>query len=57
MGQDGGNVMENLPILDGKNWHRWYAHIKVILRYQEVLEIVEKGHVDGNPLLRLAISG
>ena len=44
MGQDGGNLLANLPILDSKNWHRWYAHMKVILGYQEVLEIVEKGY-------------
>ena len=36
--------MANLSILNDKNWHRWYAHMKVILGYQEVLEIVEKGY-------------
>ena len=44
MGQGGGNLLENLPILDDKNWHWWYARMKVILGYQEVLEIVEKGY-------------
>nr|KYP49890.1 Retrovirus-related Pol polyprotein from transposon TNT 1-94 [Cajanus cajan] len=44
MGQKGGNLLANLSILDGKNWHRWYAQMKVILGYQEVLEIVEKGY-------------
>ena len=32
-----------LPILDGKNWSRWCIQMRVILGYQEVLEIVEEG--------------
>src|ERR1044072_5039967 len=32
-----------IPILDGKNWSRWCIQLKVILGYQDVLEIVEEG--------------
>src|ERR1044072_8164988 len=37
----------NLPVLDGKNWSRWVIQMKVVLGYQEVLEIV----TDGFPVL------
>ncbi|XP_019430961.1 PREDICTED: uncharacterized protein LOC109338228 [Lupinus angustifolius] len=38
-----GGLPSNLPILDGKNWSRWYAQMKVILGYQETFETVMNG--------------
>lgn len=45
MGQNNnGNFPANLPILDGKNWDRWRIQMKVIMGYQEVIDIVENGY-------------
>ncbi|XP_019447316.1 PREDICTED: uncharacterized protein LOC109350539 [Lupinus angustifolius] len=42
MAQATGNFVTNLPVLDGKNWSRWSIHMKAILGYQEVADIVEE---------------
>lgn len=31
----------NLPILDGKNQDRWCAQMKLLFRFQDVIEMVE----------------
>ncbi|XP_019427170.1 PREDICTED: uncharacterized protein LOC109335493 [Lupinus angustifolius] len=43
LGQNSTTFPAHLPILDGKNWNRWSAQMKVIFGYQEVMEIVESG--------------
>ncbi|XP_019450575.1 PREDICTED: uncharacterized protein LOC109352850 [Lupinus angustifolius] len=32
-----------LPILTNKNWDRWQTQMKVLFRYQEVIEVVQDG--------------
>ncbi|XP_057459178.1 uncharacterized protein LOC130749832 [Lotus japonicus] len=45
MGQsNNGNFPANLPVLDGKNWDRWRIQMKVIMGFQEVIDIVENGY-------------
>ena len=37
-------ILGNLPILEGiKNWDRWCSHMRVLFRFQGVLDVVEKG--------------
>ncbi|XP_019414595.1 PREDICTED: uncharacterized protein LOC109326358 [Lupinus angustifolius] len=43
MGQNSGNFLANLPILDEKNWNKWRVQMKALMGYQEVDEIVENG--------------
>ena len=42
---DNSGVPRNLLILDGKNWDRWVAQMRVLFRFQDVFEneIVETG--------------
>ncbi|XP_020270674.1 uncharacterized protein LOC109845819 [Asparagus officinalis] len=35
-----------IPILDGKNYHRWRVQIKVLFDYQYILAVVENGVTD-----------
>ncbi|XP_027187075.1 uncharacterized protein [Cicer arietinum] len=41
---NGGGFSSNLPIMDGKNWERWYASMRSLLGAQEVFEIVQDGY-------------
>ncbi|XP_073220707.1 uncharacterized protein [Cicer arietinum] len=41
---NGGGFSSNLPILDGKNWDRWYASMRSLLGSHEVFEIVQDGY-------------
>ena len=34
------------PILDGKNYDKWYVWMKVLLNYQDVMEVVTNGVQD-----------
>lgn len=38
-----GNFPANFPVLDGKNYHRWVVQMKVIFRYQDVIDVVKDG--------------
>lgn len=38
-----GHFPANRPIFKGKNYERWCAYMKVIFRFQDVLEIVDEG--------------
>ena len=38
-----GNLMGNLPILDGTNWGEWQIQMQVVFGFQDVLEGVECG--------------
>jgi len=38
-----GNLMGNLPILDGTNWGEWRIQMQVVFGFQDVLEVVECG--------------
>ncbi|XP_012570216.1 uncharacterized protein [Cicer arietinum] len=51
---NGGGFPSNLPIMDGKNWERWYASMRSLLGAQEVFEIVQDGYeqLDANPTER-----
>ncbi|XP_073225729.1 uncharacterized protein [Cicer arietinum] len=39
-----GGFPSYLLILDGKNWERWYASMRLLLESQEVFEIVQDGY-------------
>ncbi|XP_073221541.1 uncharacterized protein [Cicer arietinum] len=39
-----GGFPSNLPILDGKNWEKWSASMRLLLGAQEVFEIVQDGY-------------
>jgi hypothetical protein len=43
MANSNGNLMGNLPILDGKNWDQWCVHMRVIFGFQDVMEVVNEG--------------
>lgn len=32
----------NLPILDGKNYEKWYIQMRMIFGFQEVTEVIRK---------------
>ena len=36
-------IPTNLPILDSKNYDKWYKQMKVLFGYQEVFEVVNDG--------------
>ena len=38
-----GSLQTTFPILDGRNYDRWYIQMKVLFGFQEVLEVVTKG--------------
>lgn len=40
---NGGSFPACLPILDAKNYSKWCIQMRVLLDYQEVLEIVMGG--------------
>jgi hypothetical protein len=35
-----GNFHAHLPVFDGKNYDQWVVKMKVIFRYQDVLDVV-----------------
>ncbi|XP_027190496.1 uncharacterized protein [Cicer arietinum] len=51
---NGGGFPSNLPILDGKNWERWSASMKLLLGAQEAFEIVQDSYekLGANPTER-----
>ncbi|XP_073224767.1 uncharacterized protein [Cicer arietinum] len=51
---NGGGFPLNLPILDGKNWERWFVSIRSLLGAQELFEIVKDGYeqLGANPTER-----
>jgi hypothetical protein len=43
MANHNGNIHAHLPIFEGKNFDQWSVKMKVIFKYQDVLEIVNEG--------------
>jgi len=41
-----GYFLGNLPILDGMNWDKWCAQMKVIFGFEDVCEVVQNGCVE-----------
>jgi len=37
------NIPAHLPVFEGKNYNRWIVKMKVIFRFQDVLEVVNDG--------------
>ena len=40
-----GSIPANLPVLTGKNYENWKIQIRVVMRFQVVLEFVEEGYI------------
>jgi len=38
-----GNFLAQLPVFDGKNYDQWVVKMKVIFRYQIVLDVINDG--------------
>ena len=43
MATHNGNIPAHLPIFEGKNFEQWIVKMKVIFRFKDVLEVVNKG--------------
>ena len=38
-----GHIPGNLPILDGKNWSKWYVQMRALFEFQDVYEVIQNG--------------
>ena len=43
MASSNGNFPASMPVLIGKNYDDWCAKMKVIFRFQDVIEVVQEG--------------
>ena len=43
MATHNNNIPTHLPVFEGKNFDQWIVKMKVILRFQDVVEVVNEG--------------